>query len=208
MSEPPEYQKLLSNETESFDVDVEDRAATYPPGPSNSVSRVIFVYAPRFGFDDPKEYVGLVGKTKEVSLDIIQRANLLHVNRVRTKAPTLLLARPQETMQNVCRYIPELAEYPTDRISFRLGSSNSSHPRDWAVATEDIWFTFESDPPEKLGVMVEPNQKERDAEWGRKAKKIFIVITCGLLVFGLYIAMVVAFVMPGEPSEHKVSPQN
>lgn len=179
--------------------------------------------------------MGLVGKTKEVSLDIIQRANLLHVNRVRTKAPTLLLARPQETMQNVCRYIPELAEYPTDRISFRLGSSNSSHPRDWAVATEDIWFTFESDPPEKLGVMVEPNQKERDAgefgsftcsaprtpgtyliilfwfcdlEWGRKAKKIFIVITCGLLVFGLYIAMVVAFVMPGEPSEHKVSPQN
>ncbi|KIR43053.1 hypothetical protein I313_01262 [Cryptococcus deuterogattii Ram5] len=177
MSEPPEYQKLLSNETESFDVDVEDRAATYPPGPSNSVSRVIFVYAPRFGFDDPK-------------------------------TSTLLLARPQETIQNVCRYIPELAEYPTDRISFRLGSSNSSHPRDWAVATEDIWFTFESDPPEKLGVMVEPNQKERDAEWGRKAKKIFIVITCGLLVFGLYIAMVVAFVMPGEPSEHKVSPQN
>nr|KIR89119.1 hypothetical protein I308_00120 [Cryptococcus tetragattii IND107] len=188
MSEPPEYQKLLTKETESFDVDVEDQAATYPPGPSNSVSRVIFVYAPRFGFDDPKEYVGLVGKTKEVSLDTIRRANLLHVNRARTKTSTLLLARPQETIQNVCRYIPELAEYPTDRISFRLGPSESSHPRYWAVATEDVWFTFESDPPAKLGVMVEPNQKDRDADRARKAKTAFIVITCCLLVFGLLIA--------------------
>lgn len=189
-------------------------------------------YAPRFGFDDPKEYVGLVGKTKEVSLDIIRRANLLHVNRVRTEASTLLLARPQETIQNVCRYIPELAEYPTDRISFRLGPSESSHPRYWAVATEDVWFTFESDPPAKLGVMVEPNQKERDAgefgsftssaprtpgtyliilfrfydlEWARKAKATFIVITCCLLVFGLLIAF--GLTMDYLTSEDKVSPQ-
>lgn len=180
-------------------------------------------YAPRFGFDAPKEYVGLVGKTKEVSLDTIRRANLLHVNRARTKTSTLLLARPQETIQNVCRYIPELAEYPTDRISFRLGPSESSHPRYWAVATEDVWFTFESDPPAKLGVMVEPNQKDRNAgEFGsftssaprtpgtyliilfwfcdldraRKAKTAFIVIiaiTCCLLVCGLLIAFASTF---------------
>lgn len=43
MSEPPEYQKLLNKDTESFDVDVEDQAPTYPPGPSDFVSRVIFV---------------------------------------------------------------------------------------------------------------------------------------------------------------------
>lgn len=161
--------------------------------------------------------MGLLGKTKEVSLDIIRRANLLYVNRVRTKASILLLTRPQETIQNVCRYIPELAEYPTDRISFRLGSSRSFLPRHWPVATEDAWFTFESDPPEKLGVMVERTQKERDAgefgsftssaprtpgtyliilfwfcdlDWARKVKVTFITITCCLLVFGLFIALV------------------
>lgn len=37
------------------------------------------------------------------------------------------------------------------------------HPGEWAVATEDILFTFESDPPEKLGVIVEPAQKDSDA---------------------------------------------
>lgn len=107
--------------------------------------------------------MGLVGKTKEVSLNSIRRANLFDVNRVRTKALTIYLARPQETIQNMCRYIPELAEYPTDRISFRLSSTGSAHPRNWAVVTEDIWFTFKSDPPEKLGVMVEPTQKDKDA---------------------------------------------
>lgn len=118
---------------------------------------------PRFGFDDPKEYVGLVGKTKEVSLGSIRRANLLRVNRMRTKASTLHLARPQKTIQNICRYIPELAEYPADHISFRLSSTASAHPRNWPVVTEDIWFTFVSDPPEKLGVIVEPTQKDKDA---------------------------------------------
>lgn len=107
--------------------------------------------------------MGLVGKTKEVSLDSIRRANLFGVNRVRTKASTIYLARPQETIQNMCRYIPELAEYPTDRISFRLSSTGSALARNWAVVTEDIWFTFKSDPPEKLGVMVEPTQKDKDA---------------------------------------------
>lgn len=172
--------------------------------------------------------MGLVGKTKEVSLDTIRRANLLHVNRARTKTSTLLLA----ALRNVCRYIPELAEYPTDRISFRLGPSESSHPRYWAVATEDVWFTFESDPPAKLGVMVEPNQKDRDAgefgsftssaprtpgtylinlfwfcdlDWARKAKAAFIVITCCLLAFGLLIAF--GMTIDYLTSEHEVSPQ-
>ncbi|OWZ74735.1 hypothetical protein C366_06671 [Cryptococcus neoformans Tu401-1] len=191
MSEPPEYQKLLSKDTESFDVDVEDQAPTYPPGPnSNSMSRVIFVYAPRFGFDDPKEYVGLVGKTKEVSLDSIRRANLFDVNRVRTKALTIYLARPQETIQNMCRYIPELAEYPTDRISFRLSSTGSAHPRNWAVVTEDIWFTFKSDPPEKLGVMVEPTQKDKDANRAKQVKIIMIIIGCFIGFWGLIAAIV------------------
>ncbi|OXC66576.1 hypothetical protein AYX13_04693 [Cryptococcus neoformans] len=161
MSEPPEYQKLLSKDTESFDVDVEDQAPTYPPGPnSNSMSRVIFVYAPRFGFDDPKEYVGLVGKTKE------------------------------ETIQNMCRYIPELAEYPTDRISFRLSSTGSAHPRNWAVVTEDIWFTFKSDPPEKLGVMVEPTQKDKDANRAKQVKIVMIIIGCFIGFWGLIAAIV------------------
>ncbi|AAW44891.2 hypothetical protein CNH00040 [Cryptococcus deneoformans JEC21] len=161
MSEPPEYQKLLNKDTESFDVDVEDQAPTYPPGPSDFVSRVIFVYAPpRFGFDDPKEYVGLVGKTKE------------------------------KTIQNICRYIPELAEYPADHISFRLSSTASAHPRNWPVVTEDIWFTFVSDPPEKLGVIVEPTQKDKDANRARQVKISIIIVCCFIGFWGLVAAIV------------------
>ncbi|OXC63629.1 hypothetical protein AYX13_06640 [Cryptococcus neoformans] len=36
MSEPFEYEKLLSKDTGLFDVDVVDQEPTYAPGPSNS----------------------------------------------------------------------------------------------------------------------------------------------------------------------------
>lgn len=46
MSEPFEYEKLLSNDTGLFDVDVVDQEPTYAPGPSNSGSIVIFAVHP------------------------------------------------------------------------------------------------------------------------------------------------------------------
>ncbi|OXG13415.1 hypothetical protein C366_05307, partial [Cryptococcus neoformans Tu401-1] len=46
MSEPFEYEKLLSMDMGLFNVDVVDQEPTYAPGPSNSGSRVIFAVHP------------------------------------------------------------------------------------------------------------------------------------------------------------------